>query len=112
LFVFHFAIPFFLLLQRDIKQDPRRLAQVAWLILFMQLVFMYFQVMPAFPNTHWTEHWMDALMPIGVGGVWLAYFLRQLGQLPLLPLHDPNQESALHLEREDAARILREAQHA
>ena len=33
---------------------------------------------------------MDFLMPFGVGGIWLAYFLWQLQRRPLVPLHDPN----------------------
>ena len=50
LFVFHFVVPFFLLLMRDVKQHPPTLAKVAGLILFMQLVFDYYLVMPAFPG--------------------------------------------------------------
>jgi hypothetical protein len=119
LFVFHFAAPFFLLLMRRVKQDPRSLAQVAGVILFMQLVFMYFQVLPAFEGPAWEKvlpdfpaesilvHWMDFIMPIGLGGIWLAFFLWQLERYPVLPLHDPNQESAIHLrdiDHEEAAR--------
>jgi hypothetical protein len=107
LFVFHFAVPFFLLLMRDVKRDPTSLAQVAGLLLFMQLVFMYYQVLPAFGDTPITEHWMDFLTPLAVGGPWLAYFLRELKRGALLPRHDLNQGAALHLrqiDREEAAR--------
>jgi hypothetical protein len=34
-------------------------------------------------------HWMDAMVPIGIGGLWLALFLRELPALPLLALNDP-----------------------
>jgi hypothetical protein len=113
LFVLHFAIPFFLLLLRDIKRDPVTLAQVAGLLLFMQLVFQYYQVMPAFGDTSIAEHWMDFLTPFGLGGLWLAYFLWQLQGGLLLPRHDANQEAALHyheLDREEEARE-QEVQH-
>jgi hypothetical protein len=107
LVVFHFAVPFFLLLARGVKRSPRSLAQVAGLILFMQLVYMYYQVMPAFPDTGVAEHWMDFLTPIGVGGLWLAYFCWQLKRSPIVPLHDQSQEAAVHLraiDQEEAAR--------
>jgi hypothetical protein len=57
--------------------------------------------MPAFPDTSLAEHWMDFLTPLGVGGLWLAYFLWQLQRSPLLPRHDPNEQTALHYRRLD-----------
>jgi hypothetical protein len=109
LFVFHFAIPFFLLLMRNVKRDPASLAMTAGLILFMQLVFMYYQVVPAFPEAaHLGEHWMDFLTPFGVGGIWLAYFLWQLKRRPVLPQHDLNREEAVHLRRMDAEEAARQ----
>jgi hypothetical protein len=104
---FGFAVPFFLLLMRSVSENPAVLARVAWLVLGTQLLFVYFQVMPQFPDTHWSEHWMDFLMPLGIGGLWLAFFLWQLKQRSLLPLHDPSQEAALHyreIDLEAAAR--------
>lgn len=107
LVIFHFVVPFFLLLMRDIKRDPRALAGTAGLILFMQLVFNYYQVMPAFSETRISEHWLDFLTPIGVGGLWLAYFFQQLLNRPLVPEYDLNREEALRLRQrglEEAAR--------
>jgi hypothetical protein len=109
LFLLHFVVPFFLLLQRVVKRNPVSLAWVAGLILFMQLVFSDYQVLPAFPTTTIAQHWMDFLMPLGLGGVWLAYFLWELRRWPLLPGHDLNQEHALTLRREDLERAEREA---
>jgi hypothetical protein len=101
LFLFHFAVPFFLLLMRDVKRNSRSLARVAALILVMHMVFQYFQVLPAFPETSWTDHWIDFVTPIGIGGVWLAYFLWQLQRYPVLPRHDPSREEAARLHRHD-----------
>ena len=53
---------------RPIKRNSKAVAWIAGLILFMQLVFMYYQVMPDFPPTSLSEHWMDFLVPIGIGG--------------------------------------------
>jgi hypothetical protein len=102
LFIFALVVPFFSLLMREVKENPRPLAKVAWLLLFMQLVFVYYLVVPNFPDTTILDHWMDFLTPLGVGGLWLAYFLYQLKQGALLPLHDLSREAALHLREVDA----------
>ena len=39
---------------------------------------------PGFPI-----HWMDIAVPVGLLGVWLFLFVRQLRSRPLLPLNDP-----------------------
>jgi hypothetical protein len=82
-------------------------ALIAGLIFFTQLVFMYYQIMPGLSAGSMGEHWMDCLTPIGIGGIWLACFLRQLQRQPLLPPHDYNRTAALHLrhlDEEEAAR--------
>jgi hypothetical protein len=108
LFVLHFAVPFFLLLLRDVKRNPTALATVAALIVVMQLVSNFYLVLPAFQDTDVTEHWMDFLTPFGVGGLWLAYFLWQVRQSPLLPQHDLNQQAAVHLRQFDEEKAARQ----
>jgi hypothetical protein len=107
--LFHFAVPFLLLLFRAVKQNLVKLAGVAGLVLFMHLVFLHWQVLPAFPTTTLAEHWMDFLMPLGLGGIWFAYYLWQLRRQPLLPRHDENETHALYLLREDLEEAEREA---
>jgi hypothetical protein len=107
LFVFHFSIPFFLLLMRQVKRNPAALAGACGLLLFMQLVFTDFQVLPSFGVTSLADHWMDFVAPVGLGGMWLAYFLWQLRRSTVLPRHDVNAEAAAHfrqLDEEGAAR--------
>jgi hypothetical protein len=108
--ILHFAVPFFLLLMRSVKQTPRLVGWVAGLILFMQLVFDYYQVVPAFNALRLVEHWMDFLTPLAIGGLWLAYFLWQLSSQPLLPWRDVSEEHALHLRRlDESEQALEEA---
>jgi hypothetical protein len=45
--------------------------------------------MPAFTPANFSVHWMDVAAVLGVGGIWLAFFMRELNRLPLLPIHDP-----------------------
>jgi hypothetical protein len=113
-FLFHFALPFFLLLMRPINRNPWALAAVAGLLLFMHLVYVYYQILPVFPDTHLWVHWMDFVAPFGVGGLWLANFVWDLKHGPVLPAHDLNREAALHfhqLDQEQEA-LEREAHHA
>jgi hypothetical protein len=39
--------------------------------------------------------WMDFLAPVAVGGLWLAWFFRELRQRPLVPVNDPFLENAI-----------------
>lgn len=107
--ILHFGVPFFLLLQRAVKQNPRALAAVAGLVLFMHLVFLDWQVFPAFLRANSiAHHWMDFLMPVGLGGLWLAYYLWQLRGRSLVPSHDENRPHALMLRHEDQEEAERE----
>jgi hypothetical protein len=108
LFIVQFAMPLFLLLMRAVKSNPRSFARVAGVTLFMQLVFVYYLIVPAFDAPSLGQHWMDFLMPIGVGGVWLAFFLDRFRRRPVLAPNDPNRESALHLRQLDEEDIERE----
>lgn len=87
--LFHFFLPFFLLLSRKLKRHPRRLVYVAVLMLVMRLVDIYWMIAPAFSPGKLVLHWMDVAAVVGVGGVWLAAFLWQLQARPVLPLRDP-----------------------
>ena len=61
----------------------------------MRLVDVFWLTQPAFAGSKFRLHWMDFLAPIGVGGLWLAVFLWQLGKRPLLPANDPELRQAM-----------------
>jgi hypothetical protein len=96
----HFALPFALLLSRDIKRNFKLLTRVAIFILFMRMVDIYWQIAPDFPKGSPAFTWMDITAPVGLIGIWLAYFLYQLEKRPLMPLNDPHFEEALEHGRE------------
>ncbi|MCI0354397.1 MAG: hypothetical protein L0099_05055, partial [Acidobacteria bacterium] len=91
LVIFHFALPFALLLSRDLKRQARRLGAIAVVVLAMRLVDMFWMVAPNFPQAQHglSVHWLDLVAPIGIGGIWMAAFMHQLRRRPLLPLCDP-----------------------
>lgn len=91
----HFALPFVLLLSRDLKRNGRTLAIVAIAIIVMRYVDLIWLTGPEFHEGHFALSWMDLVMPFGVGGIWLAFFLYQLKTRPLVPIQDPYLEDAL-----------------
>lgn len=94
LFAFSFALPFVLLLSRATKRRGRALAVVAGLVVGMRLVDLFWVVQPTFHPQGLAIHWMDVAAPIGIGGLWVAVFLRQLKSRPLLPQLDPRMKEA------------------
>ncbi|HTS74903.1 MAG TPA: hypothetical protein VMG40_01800 [Bryobacteraceae bacterium] len=96
LVIFHFATPFVLLLMRGIKRNAQRLLAVCCMMLVIRIVDVYWIVEPAFYNQTLVVHWLDFVMPVAVGGLWLAGFFWQLKSRPLLPLRDERLQGAPH----------------
>jgi hypothetical protein len=115
LIVLYFALPFVLLLSRDLKRDPRRLTLVAGIVLVMSYVNYSWLVMPAplppqeevgtagHPHTpvpypfYPLLVWMDVGAFVAVGGLWLAWFLWHLQARPVLPMQELQaQKEAAH----------------
>jgi hypothetical protein len=89
LLIGHFALPFVLLLSRDLKRRSSLLAKVALFVLVMRLVDSIWLVAPQFARDGFPFHWMDVAIPVGMAGVWLFFFTRNLRGRALLPLNDP-----------------------
>lgn len=87
--VFHFFLPFFLLLFRLVKKNVVSLTTLAALLFVLHLVDTYWLIMPAFHSNGIVLSWMDFATPVGVGGLWLSCFLARLKAAPLLPQNDP-----------------------
>lgn len=95
LIIFHFATPLVLLLSRRTKRSMGALVSVAAFLLLMRLVDLFWLVAPTFHEHEVHVHWMDLAAPVGIGGVWLAFFCWQLKNRPLLPANDPNLKELL-----------------
>jgi hypothetical protein len=89
LILFQFALPFVLLLSRNSKRNSLTLSVVAAAILFMHWLDILWMVAPSFYPARFHLHWLDIVAPVGIGGLWLAAFIRYLKARSLLPLHDP-----------------------
>jgi hypothetical protein len=90
LVVGHFMLPFLLLLSQDLKKRGKLLSRVAVFIIGMRLVDLIWLVEPEFrPGTSFPIHWLDITVPIGLLGIWLFLFTRNLRSRALLPVNDP-----------------------
>jgi hypothetical protein len=88
LILFHFAVPFMLLLSRRVKRHSA-LNLVAGMLLVLTLFDIFWLVVPSFEPSALRVHWTDITLVIGMGGIWLWSFLGELAGRPLLPEHDP-----------------------
>jgi len=105
LVLLHFAVPFALLLSRDLKRNARRLARVAILLVLMRYVDLLFWIAPnPLPGfAHGLRfQWMDIVVPVGIGGIWMAAFVRALRQRPLLALNDQRLQEVVEHAPEPA----------
>jgi len=93
--IFHFFVPFFLLLLRFVKKHPTRLRTLAVWIIIMKMLDVFWIVEPAFRQRGLEVYWTDAAALIAVGGIWLAFFVWNLKSRPLLASHDPRDTYSL-----------------
>ena len=89
LFLFHFFIPFFLLLMRPIKRQAQTLASVAGCILVAHIVDVWWTIAPSLHPEHFYFTWWAVGTFLGIGGIWSAAFLKNLESRPVVPLNDP-----------------------
>ena len=108
LLVFHFAVPFLLLLSRQTKRTPERIVIIAAWMLFVRYADLFMMVSPEFASSgenlhmltgehesHFFIHWLDLAAPLAIGGLWLWMFFTQLRQRPMLAIGDPYLRESL-----------------
>lgn len=92
----HFAGPFILLLSQDLKKDGRRLVWVAAWVLLMRWYDLYWHVSPKFTTEgHFPLSFVDLLVPVGLGGLWLGLLTREFKRRSPLPAAEPAFEEVL-----------------
>ena len=95
LMLFHFALPFVVLLSRTVKRQGRLLVRVAIAVLMVRLVDLWWLIGPEFHTDGIAVSWMDAWIPLSMGAIWLAAFIYQLRGRAILPIHDPEFDETL-----------------
>jgi len=87
--VFHFFVPFLLLLFRDVKSNPKVLRNICLGLLAVCFADVFWWINPSFIHENATAYWlMDIAAWFGVGGLWIWYYLGQLAKRPLLPTRE------------------------
>ena len=94
--IFHFFVPFFALLSRDLKRNANLLVKVAIWLIFMRLVDLFWLTRPEFTSRA-IPGLMDFAAILALAGIWFAVFARNLKTQPLLPLGDPHLEKAIEV---------------
>lgn len=82
-----FFIPFFALVMPRVKAVPTLLARVAGWVLVMRLIEAFVLAIPPF-RANPVPVWQDALVLLGVGGLWLWGFSSAVRKTSLLPSYD------------------------
>ena len=83
-----FVVPFLVMLFKSNKKRSGVLAAIAVYILLLKPLDLFWMVLPVFRH-HVEVHWLDVAALVGLTGLWMVAFLRQLSARPLLPQHDP-----------------------
>ena len=99
LVVFHFAVPFALLLSRQLKRKARTLVWLASWIILMRIVDIYWHIEPA-SHAEFHLSWVLFAIVAGIGGLWMAYFFRNLRSRPLLAVNAPQTLRLLEASHE------------
>jgi len=88
LVIFHFSVPFALLLSRSLKKNVGQLVWLASWLMIMRIVDIWWHIEPvSHPSIHLS--WLHITILAGMGGLWMAYFFHNLRERPLLALYAP-----------------------
>ena len=104
-FIFHWLIPFCLLLSRDIKRNKRRIVMVGMWMIWARCFDMFMLVEPNFSprNLHFSIGILEYIaVPGAMISFWVVAYLNQLGKRPLVQTNDPHLAEILEAEHAHA----------
>lgn len=89
LMLFHFGVPFLLLISSQIKAKVRALTAIASGLIVMRLIDLYWITAPAMHLSGLEPHILDLVAPLALGGIFVGAFFWQLKNRNLIALNDP-----------------------
>jgi hypothetical protein len=106
-FIFHWLIPFTLLLSRDLKRNKKRLIRVCQWMIFAKAFDLFWLIEPNFKdaarNLHFSWGILEyAAVPTAMVAFWVAYYCTQLKTRPLVQTNDPHLAEILEPEHAHA----------
>ena len=102
-FIFHWVIPFSLLLSRDIKRNKGRMALVCKWMIFAKAFDLFWLIEPNFKDAARNLHFSWGILeyiavPVAMASLWVAYFSHNLKTRPLVQTNDPHVAEILEPE--------------
>ena len=102
-FLFHWLIPFTMLLSRDIKRNKKRLVRVCQWMVFARAFDLFWLIEPNFKdaarNLHFSWGILEyAAVPVAMISFWVAFFCTRLKTRPLVQTNDPHVAEILEPE--------------
>ena len=106
-FMFHWLVPFSLLLSRDIKRNKKRLTRVCQWMIFAKAFDLFWLIEPNFKdaarNLHFSWGILEyAVVPVAMASFWIAFFCTRLKSRPLVQTNDPHVAEILEPEHAHA----------
>jgi hypothetical protein len=106
-FIFHWLIPFTMLLSRDIKRNKKRLTRVCQWMIFAKAFDLFWLIEPNFKdaarNLHFSWGILEyAAVPTAMVAFWVAFYCTRLKMRPLVQTNDPHLEEILEPEHAHA----------
>ncbi len=106
-FIFHWLIPFTMLLSRDLKRNKKRLLRVCQWMVFARGFDMFWLIEPNFPDAARNLHFSWGILeyiavPVAMFAFWFAFFCTRLKSRPVVQVNDPHLPEILEPEHAHA----------
>jgi hypothetical protein len=106
-FIFHWLIPFTLLLSRDLKRNKKRLVRVCQWMVFAKAFDLFWLIEPNFKDSARNLHFSWGILeyiavPVAMTAFWVAFFCTRLQSRPLVQTNDPHVAEILEPEHAHA----------
>jgi hypothetical protein len=106
-FIFHWLIPFTLLLSRDLKRNKKRLVRVCQWMIFARAFDLFWLIEPNFRDAARNLHFSWGILeyvavPVAMVAFWTAFYCTRLQSRPLVQTNDPHLKEILEPEHANA----------
>jgi len=106
-FMFHWLIPFSLLLSKDIKKNKGRLIRVCQWMIFAKAFDLFWLIEPNFKDAARNLHFSLGILeyiavPVAMTSLWVAFYCWNLQSRPLVAVNDPHLAEILEPEHAHA----------
>jgi hypothetical protein len=106
-FIFHWLIPFTLLLSRDLKRNKKRLVRVCQWMIFARAFDLFWLIEPNFKDAARNLHFSWGILeyvavPVAMVAFWVAFYCTRLKTRPLVQTNDPHVAEILEPEHANA----------